>query len=56
MNKLEDSKKYPRHLVAYINLPSEVKILCPQFSRVSGYFCNDHRTSTQITFVLFTIN
>lgn len=56
MNKLEDSKKYPRHFVAYINLPSEVKMLCPQFSKVSGYFSNDHRTATQITFLLFSIS
>lgn len=56
MNKLEDSKKHPRHFVAYIKLPSEVKMLCPPFSKVSGYFCNDHRTTTQITFWLFAIS
>lgn len=51
MNKLKDSMKYPRHFVAYIKQPSEVKMLCPQFSKVSGYFCNDHRhTTSQITF------
>lgn len=56
MNKLKDSKKYPKHFVAYINLPSEVKMLCPQFSKVSGYFYNDHCTTTQITFLLFAIS
>lgn len=53
MNKLKDFKKYPRHFVAYIKLASEVEVLCPQFSKVGGYFCNDYRTTTRFTFWLF---
>lgn len=56
MNKLKDSKKYPRHFVAYIKLPFEVEMLCPPFSKVSGYFYNDHRATTQIPFWLFAIS